>query len=465
MAAAGTGGSPVLPRGSQVVIVVSQGPNPMPPASYAAVPGVVGQSQGDALTSLQGAGLRTRVFTDFSTTHPKGKVAGQAPRANASVPGGSEVNLLVSNGPAAAEQGLVALPDTIGSSAADASSSLQAAGLNPQLTNEFSQTVPAGVVMDQLPSSIDLAAAPKKTSPWLWVAAVAAVVVIVAGAFFFLRGSQAGMVSVPDVVGMTQDEATTALTDAGFQVQAEEASEPGDAKEGEVVAQDPAAGGEAPAGSSITISVVGAPEAVAVPDVVGLSEDAAAAKLEKVGLRANPRTKEDGSVKPDTVIAQSPAAGAELAPDSRVDIIVAVAPAGSGQVSVPDVTGKSQSNAEGALRDAGLKAVAVENPSESVAKGSVSMQLPTAGTLVTPGAEVAIVVSSGAPQGAATVSVPNVIGQSRADAEAALRAAGLSVQSIGVSGTSEKVGDVFEQAPGAGESVPEASTVTVLYAQ
>ena len=109
--------------------------------------------------------------------------------------------------------------------------------------------------------------------------------------------------------------------------------------------------------------------------------------------------------------------------------------------------------------------MAVENPSESVAKGSVIMQLPTAGTLVAPGAEVAIVVSSGAPEGAATVSVPDVVGKTRADAEAALRAAGLGVQSIGVSGTSEKVGDVFEQAPAAGESVPEGSTVTVLYAE
>ena len=338
-------------------------------------------------------------------------------------------------------------------------------GLNPQVANEFSQTVPAGVVMDQLPRSTDLAAAPKKSSPWLWVAIVVAVVVIAAGAFFFLRGSQAEMVQVPDVVGMQQDEATTALADAGFQVTPEEASEPGDAKEGEVVAQDPEAGGEAPKGSSVTISVVGAPEAIAVPDVVGLSVDAATAKLEKAGLRANPRTKEDGSVKPDTVIAQSPEQGTELAPDSRVDIIVAVAPAESGQVTVPDVTGATQADAESTLRDAGLKVVAVENPSESVAQGSVIMQLPTAGTVVVPGAEVAIVVSSGAPEGAATVSVPSVVGMTTADAENALRAAGLGVQSIGVSGTSEKVGDVFEQAPAAGESVPEGSTVTVLYAE
>jgi serine/threonine-protein kinase len=465
MAAASTGGSPVLPRGSQVVIVVSQGPNPTPPESYSAVPGVVGQSQGDALTALQGAGLRTRVFTDFSATYPKGKVAGQVPRANTSVPVGSEVNLLVSNGPASAPQGLVTLPETVGSREADASSALQAAGLSPQPTNEFSQTVPAGVVMDQLPRSIDLTAAPKKPSPWLWVAIVAAVVVIAAGAFFFLGGSQAEMVQVPDVVGMMQDEATTALTDAGFQVTPEEASEPGDAKEGEVVAQDPEGGGEAPEGSSVTISVVGAPEAIAVPDVVGLSKEAATAKLENAGLRANPRTKEDGSVKPDTVIAQSPEEGTELAPDSRVDIIVALAPAESSQVTVPDVTGDTQADAESALRDAGLEASAVENPSESVPKGSVIMQLPTAGTVVVPGAEVAIVVSSGAPEGAATVSVPNVVGKTRADAEAALRAAGLGVQSIGVSGTSEKVGEVFEQAPAAGESVPEGSTVTVLYAE
>jgi beta-lactam-binding protein with PASTA domain len=455
----------VLQRGSRVVIVVSQGPSPVPPANYARVPGVTGRPQGDALSVLQTAGLVARVFNDYSSGQPKGNVVGQVPRENASVPAGSEVVLLVSNGPAEVSQDLVVLPDAIGASAADAVARVRAAGLSPEEANQYSQTVPAGIVMDQVPNSSDLAAAPKKTSPWLWVAIAAAVVVIAGAAFIFLRGSQAEMVPVPDVVGMQQSDATNTLSDAGFLVKAEEAAEPGEAAAGEVVAQDPTGGSEAPEGGYVTLSVAGAPATVAVPDVVGLSKDEATAKLEEAGFTANQRTKEDGSVAADTVTAQVPKPGVQLAPGSRVDIVVAVAPAAPSEVSVPDVVGAVQADAEKAISDAGLKAVVVENPSETVAKGSVFMQLPTAGTLVTPGAEVAIAVSTGAPQSAAKVSVPNVVGKTTADAEATLRAAGLGVQSIAVAGTAEKAGYVFQQAPEAGASIPEGSTVTVLYAE
>jgi serine/threonine-protein kinase len=344
------------------------------------------------------------VFDDYSASRPKGKVAGQVPRETASVPSGSEVVVLVSRGPSQVQQGVVALPDTIGMAAADAVAKLQAAGLSPEVANEYSQTVPEGVVMDQLPNSSDFEAPPvkKKTSPWLWVAILVAVVIVAAGAIWLIRGTQASQVHT-----------------------------------------------------------------VAVPDVVGLSQQAATTKLEEIGLRANPRTNEDASVKPDTVTAQSPTAGSEVATDTRVDIIVAVAPQAQAptQVSVPNVVGKTQSDAEAALQSAGLKTVVVENPSDTVAKGSVITQLPTGGTLVTPGAQVSIMVSSGPPKSATTISVPDVVGKTTADAETALRDAGLKVQSIAVSGTSEKVGYVFDQAPDAGESVPEGSTVTVLYAQ
>jgi hypothetical protein len=39
------------------------------------------------------------------------------------------------------------------------------------------------------------------------------------------------------------------------------------------------------------------------------------------------------------------------------------------------------------------------------------------------------------------------------------------MEPIGVSGTSEKVAEVFEQAPAAGEFVPEGGTGTVLYSE
>jgi len=457
-------GPAAMPRGSRVVLVVSQGPSPTPLQGQVQVPGVLRQPQGDALTQLQNAGLRARVFNDYSASHPRGSVIGQLPRENGSAPSGSEVVLLVSSGPAATEQAPAVLPDVVGATEADAVNKMQSAGLSPQVVHEHSPVVPAGLVMDQLPNSIDLAAAPKKRSPWVWVAIVVALIALAVAALFILRGCQTEMVEVPDVVGMQQEDAIAELEDAGFEAQEIEAEDPGDADEGEVVAEEPAPGTEAPEGSTVVISVVGAPKPVAVPDVIGLTEKDAEAKLGEAGLRASARTREDASAKPGTVIVQSPVAGTELAPGSRVDITVATEAAPT-ELAVPDVSGQSRADAEQTLEDAGLEVTVVENPSDTVDKGDVILQLPTAGTIVAPGSEVAIVVSSGPPETEETVSVPDVVGMPRADAEKALRDAGLEVESVAVGGTTEKVGEVFAQAPVAGTSVPVGSTVTVVFAE
>ena len=455
-------GPAALPRGSRVVLLVSQGPSPTPPAGYAQVPGVLGQSQGDALSRLQAVGMRARVFTDYSASRPKGDVIGQVPRENASVPAGSEVVLLVSSGRADAQQGVVALPDVIGASEAAAVQKVQTAGLNPDVAYQHSPTVPAGVVIDQLPNSADLTAAPKKRSPWPWVALVVALIALAVAAMLFLPGGE--MVAVPDVVGMQQAAAVAALEDAGFEAKVAEAEVPGDAEEGQVVAQDPVAGSEAAEGSVVTISVVGAPAPVKVPDVVGLTEQDATAKLEELGLRVNPLKREDASVEPGTVIVQSPLGGTEVEPGSRVDITVAIEAAPT-QVQVPNVIGKTRAEAEATLEDAGLTVIVVENPSETVEAGRVIVQLPTPGTIVAPGSEIAVAVSTGSAGGTELTSVPDVGGMTLADAEQTLSGAGLNMRAIAVSGTSEEAGKVFAQAPVAGDTVAADTTVVVLYAE
>ena len=454
-------GPAAIPRGSRVVLLVSQGPDPAPASGYVPVPGVVGRSQGDALAQLQVAGLRARVFNDLSTSRPKGDVIGQMPRANASAPRGSEVVLLVSSGRADSQQGLVALPDAIGAAEADAVQKLRSAGLNPEVAYEYSPTVPAGIVIDQLPNSADVAA-PNKRSPWPWVALALALIAVAVAALFLLSGGE--KVIVPDVVGTEQADAVAKLEEAGFEVEVEEAEEPGDAEEGQVVSQDPEAGSEAAKGSTVTIAVVGAPEPVEVPDVIGLTEKAATTALEQVGLRANPSTKEDASVTAGTVVAQSPEGGTEVAAGSRVDITVAIAPAPS-QSTVPNVIGMAQADAEAALTAVGLEVLIVENASDSVAEGLVIVQLPTPGTIVARGAEVAIAVSTGDPGGAELTTVPDVGGMTLDEAEQALSDAGLNMAPVPVSGTSEPVGKVFAQAPVSGDMIPADSAVIVLYAE
>ncbi len=457
-----------VPAGSRVLVIASKGPDARPAGSHVIVPALRGVDQGDALTRLQDVNLQARVINDYSQTHPRGKIIGHSPRENASVPTGSDVALLVSSGTAPNERQMVPLPDVVGMTIPDATARLQAAGLTAQVEEQFSPTVPAGAVMDQVPNAVDLASPPKKSRALLW--AVLAVVLLALGvvAYFMLVGGGEPVV-VPDVVGMRQAEAVAELEDAGFTVQTEQAQDAEDAEEGEVVEQNPPAGTEAKEGAAVTISVVGAPEPVAVPDVVGLSEDEAVGTLEDLGLRANVRTREDGSASAGTVITQSPSAGASLEQGSRVDLVVAKEPEvtepESEDVQVPNVVGMTQANAESTLRSANLSAAIVKTSDDSVPKGQVIAQLPTAGTVVAPASEVGVLVSTGPAPADEDVEVPGVTGKQRSDAESTLTGAGFKAQAIAIESDDEAAGYVFSQVPSAGDEAPKGSTVVILYAE
>jgi serine/threonine-protein kinase len=80
-------------KGSQVTIIVSQGPQPLP------VPDVHGQPADVARTTLEGLGFVVNQKQDFSATVPIGNVIRTDPPAGASTPKGSTVTMFVSKGP------------------------------------------------------------------------------------------------------------------------------------------------------------------------------------------------------------------------------------------------------------------------------------------------------------------------------------------------------------------------------
>ena len=99
----------------------------------------------------------------------------------------------------------------------------------------------------------------------------------------------------------------------------------------------------------------------------------------------------------------------------------------SGPVAVPSVLNSTQSAASIALSSAGLTTGTVTSGSSaSVPSGAVMAQSPVAGTLVSPGTAVNLVISTGPPP----VAVPNVVNATQSAAAAALTAAGLAVGSI-----------------------------------
>ncbi|WP_432487318.1 Stk1 family PASTA domain-containing Ser/Thr kinase [Kineococcus sp. SYSU DK018] len=180
-------------------------------------------------------------------------------------------------------------------------------------------------------------------------------------------------VYVPEVVGLPQEDAEDLLTGAQLEpAVVEEASDTVDA--GDVISSDPAPGSSAVIGSTVTLTVSTGPAAVRVPDVTGSSQDDARDELSDAGLNpgsAQP-TDEDPSAEPGTVVRTDPAAGASVAPNTRVTLYVA-----SGQVTVPDLTGLTLEEAQDQLDGLNLNVNTSTDPDAEGEPGTVVSQSPT----------------------------------------------------------------------------------------
>jgi eukaryotic-like serine/threonine-protein kinase len=138
--------------------------------------------------------------------------------------------------------------------------------------------------------------------------------------------------------------------------------------------------------------------------------------------------------------------------------------AGLGKIAVPDVRVKSVTDATAVLEGAGLVVGQVTFGGASVAgvpDGAVSAQSPVAGTKVTSGAKVDLVLA-----GAEMIDVPDVIGQSEAEARLALAAAGFTAGPVTKeSSAGVDPGTVLEQSPAAGLKAAKGSSVALRLAQ
>jgi serine/threonine-protein kinase len=126
--------------------------------------------------------------------------------------------------------------------------------------------------------------------------------------------------------------------------------------------------------------------------VVGLTEAAAVADIESVGLVAMPTSSSHPSVPNGEVISQSPSGGVQVAPDTTITIVVSTGPQ---QFILPDVSGDTETDAVNELNALGLVTTVTPEPSAVVAFGLVIRTNPPAGSTMIAGDDVEVVVSSG----------------------------------------------------------------------
>jgi len=208
----------------------------------------------------------------------------------------------------------------------------------------------------------------------------------------------------------------------------------------------------------LTLLAVGCPGTV--PNVVGMQESEARAALAHAGLAVGAVISQNSDTVPEgRVISQSPPAGAALGEGAAVDLVVSLG-AEPVLATVPDVTGLEEAAAVAALHAAGLVTGDVDEAySGTVAAGLVISQNPAAGASVVEGSEVNLVLSLG-PE---PVVVPDLVGTTLADAQAALTAAGLAAGAVSEEYSATVAeGWVIDQAPEPGAPVAPGTAVDIV---
>ncbi|WP_298586867.1 Stk1 family PASTA domain-containing Ser/Thr kinase [uncultured Kocuria sp.] len=185
---------------------------------------------------------------------------------------------------------------------------------------------------------------------------LALVALAVAAAAFlgWLLGSgPGGTVSVPDVRGAGPELAEQYLAGAGLDnVAVHETADPV-APAGTVLGTDPQAGATVRAAEQVVLLVSTGPERTTAPDVTGMTEEDARARLEDAGLTAGTGTAVPDDAAPGTVVGQHPEAGTAVAAGTAVDLAVSRGPRAD---TAPGVLGRPVDEAVQVLAEAGYTA-------------------------------------------------------------------------------------------------------------
>ena len=302
------------------------------------------------------------------------------------------------------------------------------------------------------------AAAARKRRTAIIMTLVVIALLLIGGSVWALSRSAATpeAVSVPNVVGLSQADAKSQIEAAGLEWELNPEKVASDTVDKDAVAStDPAGGAQAEKGSTVRVTISSGPDSVTLPDnLVGMSPDDARQAVEALGLKWEVNSSKVAS---DTV-AEGKVAQTNPSPGSKVkagQTITAYLSSGSDQVEVPDLVGMSQDQARSALKAVGLELGNVTTVDSDKDKDRIVSQDPETGSKVKKGTTIAVSISTGK---AAQVEIPTVVGISREDAEAQLKALGLTVTVEEVSG-SQPSGQVTAVEPGEGSKVDKNSTV------
>jgi serine/threonine-protein kinase len=208
---------------------------------------------------------------------------------------------------------------------------------------------------------------------WIWAGIGLLLVIVIAVVIWTITlpkdaGLDKGLsVKVPVLAGQSFDDASAALKKLGLNP-VEQQVPSSTVAPGAVISTTPASGSSVPPKSDVTITVSSGGAVLSVPNLTGLSVEAATAQLKQVGLKVGTTTPEDSPTVPlGFIVETTPAAGNSAKTGDSINLMTS-----TGKVNVPSVVGQAGSDAGPALTALHLSYSVV--PNAGCSGGKVSAQ-------------------------------------------------------------------------------------------
>ena len=261
-------------------------------------------------------------------------------------------------------------------------------------------------------------------------------------------------VSVPSVIGASLDKANSLFSPLGLKSEVAKRVYSEEDAEGLIIAQNPAGGDKTEPNGTVKLTISKGPERYVVPQLIGLTPEAAVNAIAKFPLKTGTITEVFNTEIPKGfVISAEPKPGTKVRRDVAINLVVSK---GIETLAVTSFVEKSGEEALTELTDAGFDVTVTYAFDEKIIPGGVISQNPAAGD-VPKGAKIELVVSKGSAY--TTIPTMGIIGQTQAKATQILKDLGLVVKVKTLGATKNK--KVINVLPKAGTKVKRGSTVTI----
>lgn len=235
------------------------------------------------------------------------------------------------------------------------------------------------------------------------------------GTYLALSLGRAKEVQIPNLQGLTKEEAEQKAKESKLKIEVSEEKYHLEVPEGQIIEQDPKYQDnyKIKEGTTIKVVISKGQEIVEMPKVVGKTRDEATKMLKEVGLEVKVEEEFSDDVEKNYITKQEVAEGEKIAAGTTVTIYSSM---GIEQVQVPDLSGKTESEAKSAISSAKLKWKSTDKTSDSSKpNGVVVNQSISSGSMVDKNREITITVNEfdEIKNGTITVNVASLIGYNK----------------------------------------------------